>query len=533
MDAAELRALRKELHDDLVSFVRFFDIGGVDHTHGGFCCGLTHTGERLTGLKFVWFNGRGIWVYSKLHNEGLLRDEKAPRGREPMQKYLLDVANRARDFAVVHGRDANGGWVIEMDERGKVLEPADHFIPTSGYGLAFNGEGLTEHYLATGDLASLDLAVSLLRQFVKMMDDPSRRGDVGPWPTSYPGLRTLGHHMICLNYSRQLLIAVDAAARRGVGALPSAGATVPSVQKELRALLDRMIEAILGPFLHPEHRLLIEVVDHQYKRPRDGNDDLCYLGHAIETLWMLMSEAERREDEALYARAASLFRRHVEAAWDPLHGGVFRGVRMAEWKYLVDGDCKVKWAQDEVCVGLMMLLAHPPRPDCAEEHGGESTTAWAARSMRRVRAFLNKEFRLAAQGVGSWKVGGDRKVKPDPGPGGISGYNMGCKSLPNRVEHYHTPRSLILCIRACEAALGGKRLTATLSAPAPAVAAQAKATSAPTVVTAASLRMAHLATSLGSSTTKSSVSIWRDGAAPTATSGSPGEASATSAVQIS
>jgi N-acylglucosamine 2-epimerase len=205
MDAKELRALRSELLTDLADFVRFFDIGGVDHEHGGFCCGLTHAGKRLTGLKYVWFNGRGVWVYSRLYNEGLLRGERAPRGQAPMQDYLLNVAQRARDFAMVHGRDANGGWIVEMDERGKPTKPADpKFIPTSGYGLAFNGEGLIEHYLATSDVASLDLALTLLRDFVRLMDDPTRRGDSGVWPATYAGLRTLGHHMICLNYSRQL-----------------------------------------------------------------------------------------------------------------------------------------------------------------------------------------------------------------------------------------------------------------------------------------------------------------------------------------
>ena len=97
----------------------------------------------------------------------------------------------------------------------------------------------------------------------------------------------------------------------------------------------------------------------------------------------------RRGDEALYSRAAGLFRRHVECAWDAQAGGVYRGVRMSDSRYLVDEDCKVKWAHDEVCVGCAMLIAHPPTPDVgAEADGGvpsESTAQWAARSLCRVR----------------------------------------------------------------------------------------------------------------------------------------------------
>jgi hypothetical protein len=46
--------------------------------------------------------------------------------------------------------------------------------------------------------------------------------------------------------------------------------------------------------------------------------------------------------------------RHVDVAKDPVYGGVFRGLNIESQTYLIDEDCKVKWAQDEVstvCVG--------------------------------------------------------------------------------------------------------------------------------------------------------------------------------------
>ena len=46
MDDHELRQLRIECVNELKSFVSFFNLGGVDHTHGGFCCGLSHAGKR-------------------------------------------------------------------------------------------------------------------------------------------------------------------------------------------------------------------------------------------------------------------------------------------------------------------------------------------------------------------------------------------------------------------------------------------------------------------------------------------------------
>ena len=160
-------------------------------------------------------------------------------------------------------------------------------------------------------------------------------------------MRTLGHHMICISVARQLLEVLTDALRQGTlthaRALPTAG-LLGEICTEVEALLARMVDAILGPFVHPEFGLLNETLAHDYSRPADGNEDLCYLGHAIETLWMVMAEAERQGDEPLYARAASLFRAHVDAARDEVAGGFYRGVFMREKRFLEDADCKVKCA---------------------------------------------------------------------------------------------------------------------------------------------------------------------------------------------
>ena len=138
----------------------------------------------------------------------------------------------------------------------------------------------------------------------------------------------------------------------------------------------------------------------------------------------------------------------MEVAADPVCGGLFRGVHLRTHAFLLDADAKVKWAHDEALVGCAMLLSHRPALASADE--AREMQAWAAATLRRVRAYLDERFRL---GPGSWKVGGDRMVRPDPDADGISGYNMGCKSLPNRVEHYHTPRMLTLCIERFDLAL--------------------------------------------------------------------------------
>jgi N-acylglucosamine 2-epimerase len=383
-DAAELRALRSELLQELEDFFQFFDPGGVDHEHGGFCCGLAHDGRRMSSLKFVWFNGRGVWTYARAFNLGYLKYKSPPRnvpssssnnnnnnsaGMTDMDAYLLDVAHHGAQFALEHGREHSGAdaaWIVEMAQDGEPLKAAEpNYIPTSGYGMAFVGEGCIEAFLSLlgdGAAASDDerlsrlLATSLdcLSGFVRLMDDPSRPGDTGPWGSVPVGTRTLGHHMICLNFGRQVRRALVAAAAkssgRGGGSLlvgaplacypprsgshpePDAAAKVA----ELTALLHRMVRMILGPFVHREFGLLRELLTHGYEAVAGDQSELCYLGHAVETLWMVMAFAEEEKDERLYAQAARLFRRHVDCAWDPLAGGYFRGIHMRTWRPMID-----------------------------------------------------------------------------------------------------------------------------------------------------------------------------------------------------
>ena len=123
----ELRALRAQFVDELHAFIDFFDIGGVDHKHGGFLCGLAHDGRRLSSLKFIWFNGRGVTTYARAHVMGYLDDLPPPPGNHgghaTMRDYLLDVALRGLKFALERGQDkCTGGWVVEMSEDGRAIK---------------------------------------------------------------------------------------------------------------------------------------------------------------------------------------------------------------------------------------------------------------------------------------------------------------------------------------------------------------------------------------------------------------------------
>src|SRR5690606_8194572 len=150
----------------------------------------------------------------------------------------------------------------------------------------------------------------------------------------------------------------------------------------------------------------------------DGLEQFVYIGHAMESLWMIMDEAIRREDEELYQKSCNLFKRHVEVAWDDVYGGVFHGLESVnENKWLLE---KVLWAQQEVLIGLMIII----------EHTGDE---WAYRWFDRAYNHVIDTYPLKKYGYRLWNIGGDRK--------------MTFQKEGVRIENYHTPRHLMLNIQ--------------------------------------------------------------------------------------
>lgn len=172
-------------------------------------------------------------------------------------------------------------------------------------------------------------------------------------------------------------------------------------------------------FWNPAYRLNNEALDYDYSRRGDDNEDFVYLGHAIETFWIIMREALRRGDRALFDLAAERMKRHMEVAWDDVHGGFFRSM---EVNGTVSFD-KVLWLQEEVLIGMMMLLEHTDL-DWPE--------LWFGRTFR----YVQQKFPLEPHGYSLWSMGGDRKVTYRPHTA--------------RKGNYHHPRHLMLNLLAID-----------------------------------------------------------------------------------
>ena len=381
---------RSELFDD---FLPFMEKHVIDEQFGGFMCNLDHLGRQVNQNKLSWFEGRGIWVYAFLYNN-LAREKK-----------YLNVARRSMEFVLSIRPAGDDLWPKELTREGKPLTSADGEI----YGDLFIAEGLAEFSKATGELSHWQTARDLVLKCVRLYDRDDYRPTIGqtylgPNAPRFPGARIQGVWMVLIRVVTQMLeMHADA---------------------ELEQVARRSVDAITHHHYNPEFQLINELLNHDLSRPQNDYAQLVYTGHCIETLWMLMKEAERLRDNRLFEKLAAWFRRHVEVAWDDVYGGVFRNLQNVDKNsWILD---KVLWAQEEVLIGCMMII----------ERTGAT---WAKEMFDRMYLYVREKYPLKAQGSPLWMYASDRRVT----------YEAFSK-MPKRVENYHHPRYLMLNLLSLE-----------------------------------------------------------------------------------
>lgn len=64
-----LPQLRHDYHERLFQgYLPFWEKGGFDRENGGVMCELNDDGSVAVDMKYIWYQGRAVWVYSYLYN---------------------------------------------------------------------------------------------------------------------------------------------------------------------------------------------------------------------------------------------------------------------------------------------------------------------------------------------------------------------------------------------------------------------------------------------------------------------------------
>lgn len=389
---------RRDLFDDFLPFMEKYVI---DHEYGGFLCNTDRDGTNITTNKGTWYEGRGIWVYSFLYNH--LAKERA----------YLEVARKSVEFILKSKPDApDAMWPTGFTRGGEPLSEPDRAV----YGDLFVAEGLAEYSKAVAEPRYWVLAKDIILKCIRAYDRPGYEPGIGktylgPGAPPFPGARIQGVWMVLLRLATQMLETRS--------------------DPEIEQIAARSVDAVMNHHFNPEFGLNNELLNHDLSRPTNEYSQLVYMGHAIETLWMILYEAVRRNDAKLFDTAAGRFRRHVDVAWDDVYGGIFRNLQDVE-KNIWSLD-KVLWAQEEVLIGALFVM----------EHTGAQ---WAAEMFGKMYNYVQANYPLKKHGFPLWILASDRKVT--------------FQRHSTRVGNFHHPRHLMLNLLSLERIRegGGKQL---------------------------------------------------------------------------
>ncbi len=312
-----LEAYAERYRRDLVdAVIPFWLRHALDHEHGGYFTCLDRDGTVYDPRKYMWLQGRAVWMFARLYRELEPRDE------------WLTAARLGVDFIRRHGRDAEGRIFFSLTREGQPF-----FFQRKPYAAVFVQMGLFEYGLATGDQACLDEAVALFWRIVAWIEQPTLLGRLAlPGQVAVSQLADrLVVGMMALELARQF--------------------DDPRYDEVLRA-------TVAGVLRHYDaaHRVFREVVAY------DGRDltalpegRLFSPGHTIETVWILLQMLARNPDAQAQQVAFAALAGALELGWDTQYDGLFYFMDLAGRPTLqLEATMKLWWPHAEAIYALVL-----------------------------------------------------------------------------------------------------------------------------------------------------------------------------------
>ncbi len=314
-DVVQIKKLAEQYKHELLDNVVPFWLKNSRDTEGGYFTCLNQDGTVFDSDKFMWLQGRQVWMFSMLYNKFEKRQE------------WLDFALHGADFMEKYGRSKDGTWYFSLTREGKPLVQ-----PYNIFSDCFATQAFGQLFKATGEQRYADIALTTFYSILERIHNPKRH-----WSKAVEGTRPLKNFalpMILCNLSLEI-----------EHLLP------PKVVDDL---IKECIHEVMEVFYDEKTGLILENV------APDGSFVDCFEGrhlnpgHVIEAMWFIMDLGERLGDKALIERAKDLTLRHIEYGWDKEFGGIFYFLDIKEHpSQHLEWDQKLWWVHVETLIALL------------------------------------------------------------------------------------------------------------------------------------------------------------------------------------
>ncbi len=313
----DFKKLANQYKSELLDSVMPFWVGkSQDKEYGGYFSCLDNAGNVYDTDKFVWMQGREVWMLSMLYN-------KVERRKE-----WLDAAVQGGEFLKKYGHDGNFNWYFSLTRDGKPLvEPYNIFSYT------FATMAFGQLSIATGNKEYEKIAKRTFDIILSKAGNPK-----GKWNKLHPGTRPLKNFalpMILCNLALEIEPLLD--------------------EKFMKQTIDTCIHEVMDVFLRPElGGLIVENV------LEDGSLSDCFEGrhmnpgHAIEAMWFIMDLGKRLNRPELIEKAKDTALLMAEYGWDKEYGGIFYFMdRLGCPPQELEWDQKLWWVHIETLISMI------------------------------------------------------------------------------------------------------------------------------------------------------------------------------------
>lgn len=319
----DFKALAHQYKHELLGRVMPFWMNhSIDHELGGFLHCLERDGEVFDTDKFVWMQGREVWMLAKLYNTVPTTEVD-----EGTRTAWLEAAVQGAEFLKTKAHDGQLNFYFSLDREGRPLvEPYNIFSYTFAT-IAFG-----QLALATGNEDYAQLARRIFDIVLSKVDNPK-----GKWNKAASGARAMKGFalpMILCNVALEIehLLSEDF----------------------LMQTIDTCIHEVMEVFYRPELGLIVEHLSHDNQLVDSMDGRLLNPGHAIEAMWFVMDLGKRLNRPDLIERACQIAIAEAEYGWDKEHGGIFyfmdrlgRPLQQLEW------DQKLWWVHIETLITML------------------------------------------------------------------------------------------------------------------------------------------------------------------------------------
>ncbi|MBQ6051087.1 MAG: AGE family epimerase/isomerase [Bacteroidaceae bacterium] len=323
----DFKALAAQYKSELLDRVMpFWMEKSIDAEYGGFFTCLERDGTVFDTDKFIWLQGRQVWMLATLYNK------VAPR------QDWLDAAIAGADFLMKYGHDGHFNWYFSLDRAGHPLvEPYNIFSYTFAV-IAFG-----QLYLATGNPVYAEVAKKTFDIVLSKKDNPK-----GKWSKAAPGARATKSFdlpMILCNVSLEIESLLQ-----------------PDFLKET---IENCIHEVMDVFYRPELDMIVEHVGKDGSLVDSFEGRLQNPGHAIEAMWFIMDLGRRLERKDLIEKAVHIALREIEYGWDEQYGGIFYFLdRLGHPQQQLEWDQKLWWVHIETLITTLKGYELTGNEDC-------------------------------------------------------------------------------------------------------------------------------------------------------------------------